>query len=163
MEFTRRGGLGAMGLAGLAAVGMKGAAGAQEAPKRITVGKPYELRTMDPHSSTDQTAWEIQAVVYESLFFLDYVDGEFVPVPGLAESFDRPDDRTYVFTIRPEVMFHNGRELSAEDVVYSLDRVLDPVIGAWWRTRLGPPVAATSAIPPEFPEVGVTFEVTGPL
>jgi peptide/nickel transport system substrate-binding protein len=61
------------------------------------------------------------------------------------------------------VTFHNGRELSAEDVVFSLNRVLDPVIGAWWRTRLGPPVESTSAVPPEFPEVGVTFEVSGPL
>src|SRR5687768_6214791 len=66
MKITRRGVLGAMGLAGLAAIGVKGAAGAQETPKRITIGKPYELRTMDPHSSTDQTAWAIQAVVSAS-------------------------------------------------------------------------------------------------
>lgn len=165
MKTTRRRMLGTMGVAGLAATGLMGRIGvAQDTPAtRITIGKPYELRTMDPHSSTDQTAWELQAVVYESLFFLDYVDGEFVPVPGLAESFDRPDDRTYVFKIREGVTFHNGRELTAEDVVFSLNRVLDPVIGAWWRTRLGPPVAATSAIPPEFPEVGVAFAVTGPL
>ncbi len=136
---------------------------AQDAPRRVTIGKPYELRTIDPHSSTDQTAWELQSVVYESLVFLDYVDGAFVTLPGLAESWETPDDTTYVFTIRQGVTFHNGREMTADDVVFSLNRVLDPEIGAWWRTRLGPAVeqAATPEAGP--PAVGVTFAATGPF
>ena len=125
---------------------------------------------MDPHSSTDQTAWEIQAVVYESLTFLSYQDGVFEPLPGLAEDVTLTDETTYVFKIREGVTFHNGRELSAEDVVFSLNRVLDPEIGSWWRTRLGPAVAVAtrvtgSATPAagSAPDVGVTFEVSGPL
>lgn len=163
MKATRRGVLGAAGLAGLAAIGVKGAAGAQETPKRITIGKPYELRTIDPHSSTDQTAWELHSVVYESLTFLDYRDGVFEAAPGLAETITPVDDTTYVFSIRKGVTFHNGRELSAEDVVFSLDRALDPEIGSWWRTRLGPmvePATPTAGAPAG---VGVTFEVSGPL
>ncbi|MEZ4504528.1 MAG: ABC transporter substrate-binding protein [Thermomicrobiales bacterium] len=162
MKATRRGVLGAAGLVGLAAIGVKGAAGAQETPKRITIGKPYELRTIDPHSSTDQTAWELHSVVY-SLTFLDYRDGVFEAAPGLAETITPVDDTTYVFSIRKGVTFHNGRELSAEDVVFSLDRALDPEIGSWWRTRLGPmvePATPTAGAPAG---VGVTFEVSGPL
>lgn len=159
---TRRRFLGMTGLGAAALGAMRLRSGmAQDAPKRITIGKPYELRTIDPHSSTDQTAWELQSVVYESLVFLDYVDGAFETVPGLAERWDTPDETTYVFVIRQGVTFHNGREMTAEDVVYSLNRALDPVIGAWWRTRLGPAVDAAT---PEAggPAVGVTFEATGP-
>jgi peptide/nickel transport system substrate-binding protein len=163
MKTTRRGVLGAMGLAGLSAVGMKSGAEAQSTPKRITIGKSYELRTMDPHSSTDQTAWEIQAVVYESLTFLDYVDGAFEAVPGLAEDIALVDETTYVFKIREGVTFHNGRELAAEDVVFSLDRALDPQIGSWWRTRLGPMIPPATPTPGAPVDVGVTFEMSGPL
>ena len=159
---TRRRFLGMTGLGAVAlgSIGIQSGA-AQDAPKRVTIGKPYELRTIDPHSSTDQTAWEIQAVVYESLIFLDYVDGAFVTLPGLAERWETPDETTYVFAIRQGVTFHNGREMTAEDVVFSLNRALDPVIGAWWRTRLGPVISAAT---PEAgaPGVGVEFSVTGP-
>ncbi|HET9661888.1 MAG TPA: ABC transporter substrate-binding protein [Thermomicrobiales bacterium] len=164
MKTTRRRMLGTMGAAGLVATGMTGRIGlAQDAPaQRITIGKPYELRTLDPHSSTDQTAWEIQSVVYESLVFLEYQDGAFETVPGLAESIARPDDTTYVFSIREGVTFHNSREMTADDVVFSLNRVLDPEIGAWWRTRLGPPVASAATATPVAAGVGVSFEATGP-
>jgi peptide/nickel transport system substrate-binding protein len=151
-----------LGAAVLGLAGMRGGR-AQDSPVRITIGKPYELRTLDPHSSTDQTAWEIQAVIYESLLFLDYQDGEFKTVPGLAKSWETPDETTYVFQIREGVTFHNGRELAAEDVVFSLNRALDPVIGAWWRTRLGPMVSAATPAAGSATDLGVTFEMSGPL
>lgn len=159
---TRRRFLGMTGL-GAAALGLGGIrdGNTQELSKRLTIGKPYELRTIDPHSSTDQTAWELQAVVYESLIFLDYVDGAFVTLPGLAESWQTPDDTTYVFAIRQGVIFHNGREMTADDVLFSLNRALDPVIGAWWRTRLGPVVDAPTPVAGA-PAVGVEFSGTGP-
>jgi peptide/nickel transport system substrate-binding protein len=53
-----------------------------------------------------------------------------VPAADLAESWTQPDDLTYVFKLRPGVKWHNiapvnGRELVAEDIVYSYQRVLD--------------------------------------
>lgn len=151
-----------------AALAMQGAGG------QLIVGKPYELSSFDVNTATDQTAWEIHALVYEPLIFLD---GEFNPIPGLAESWTVSDDNlTYVFKIREGVTFHNGRELTADDVVYTMNRVLDPATGAWWRTRLGPPVAvsedqlaadatavAMGTPVATVPGVGVSFEVTGPL
>ena len=54
------------------------------------------------------------------------LDDNFVVVPDLAASWDIPDNLTYVFHLRKGVKFHNGRELTASDVEYSLNRVLDP-------------------------------------
>ncbi|MCA9861058.1 MAG: ABC transporter substrate-binding protein, partial [Thermomicrobiales bacterium] len=140
---------------------------------QLIVGKLYELSSFDVNTATDQTAWEIHALVYEPLVFLD---GEFNPIPGLAESWTVSDDNlTYTFKIREGVTFHNGRELTADDVLYTMNRVLDPATGAWWRPRLGPPAASTeeqlaadaTAVAmgtpvAAVPGVGVSFEVTGP-
>jgi len=115
----------------------------------------------------------MQAVIYESLVFLD---DTLAPVPGLAESWDTPDDLTYVFTLRQGVMFHNGREMNADDVVFSLTRLLDPVEQSWWAVKLAPydapdtsatPVATPEASPEASPvaaglDLGITIEATGP-
>ena len=132
----------------------------------LVIGKPYEVTGYDPHTEANQTSWEIQAVVYESLVFLD---DELNPVPGLAESWDTPDDRTYVFHLREGVKFHNGREMTADDVFFSLQRLLT-YPEAWWDTKMGPPrqlgpaesTAVALGTPVAGPEVGLTIEVTGP-
>ncbi|MFF2008419.1 ABC transporter substrate-binding protein [Streptomyces sp. NPDC058195] len=52
--------------------------------------------------------------------------------PGLALGFDRPDPRTLVYTLRPGVRFHDGTTMTADDVVASLKRHLDPAVGSPW-------------------------------
>lgn len=42
----------------------------------------------------------------------------------MPESWENPDDVTYVFHLRHGVKFHNGREMTSADVVYSFDRIL---------------------------------------
>ncbi|SEM51197.1 ABC transporter substrate-binding protein [Streptacidiphilus jiangxiensis] len=68
-------------------------------------------------------------------------------VPGLAQRAEHPDPTTWVYDLRPGVHFHDGSEMTADDVVYSLGRQMDPKIGAAWAgvfqnvtsiTRTGP-------------------------
>lgn len=78
---------------------------------------------IDPHVATDTTGIISGALVYEGL--VENVRGEVQPL--LAESWEISDDLlTYTFTLREGVVFHSGRAFEADDVVYSLNRVMDP-------------------------------------
>jgi peptide/nickel transport system substrate-binding protein len=64
----------------------------------------------------------VQMQIFDSLLNLG-PNGEFVP--GLAVDFpEQPDDTTFIFTLREGVTFHNGKPLTADDVVWTFDRLL---------------------------------------
>jgi len=67
---------------------------------------------------------------YESLTAFD---AKLQIVPALAERWDVPNPTTYVFHLRRGVKFHDGSELTAADVKYTFDIVLDPKGPAVWR------------------------------
>ncbi|MFD5887071.1 ABC transporter substrate-binding protein [Streptomyces sp. NPDC060334] len=52
--------------------------------------------------------------------------------PGLAEKASNPDPTTWVYDLRPNVRFHSGATLTADDAVASLNRHLDPELGSYW-------------------------------
>ncbi|MFJ5957609.1 ABC transporter substrate-binding protein [Paenarthrobacter sp. NPDC092416] len=52
--------------------------------------------------------------------------------PGLATGVENPDPLTWVYTIRKGVKFHDGTEMTADDVVASLMRHVDPEVGSFW-------------------------------
>jgi peptide/nickel transport system substrate-binding protein len=60
----------------------------------------------------------------------DVQPGTYLPIGDLAESWEQPDDLTYIFKLRRGVKFHNlkpvnGRELTAQDILYSYRRGID--------------------------------------
>jgi peptide/nickel transport system substrate-binding protein len=62
---------------------------------------------------------------------LSFYDKEMRPQPMLAESWEVSNDFTQIaFKLRQGVRFHTGRELTADDVTWSLQRLLDPKIGS---------------------------------
>ncbi|MFF0479198.1 ABC transporter substrate-binding protein [Streptomyces sp. NPDC004284] len=52
--------------------------------------------------------------------------------PGLARKASNPDPETWVYDLRPGVRFHDGKVMTADDVVYSLGRQRDPNNAAAW-------------------------------
>ncbi|MES2666208.1 MAG: ABC transporter substrate-binding protein [Pseudomonadota bacterium] len=98
---------------------------AAKAGGSITVTYKDDVATLDPAIGYDWQNWSMIKSLFDGL--MDYVPGTTDLRPGLAESYEiAPDGMTFTFKLRPGVKFHNGREMTAEDVKYSLDRVTNP-------------------------------------
>ncbi len=93
------------------------------APVTVTVGVDQEVVGLDPHLVTAFSSFRRLDLLYNKL--VRYND-QLLIEGDLAESWDNPDSRTYIFRLRKGVLFHSGNELTSEDVRFSLDRVLDP-------------------------------------
>ena len=91
----------------------------------ITVGVNTGAKGWDPQISTSIDSLGHYEQVYESLA---QYNTKMEIVPALATSWDIPDPLTYIFHIRKGVKFHNGREMTAEDVKYSMERWRDPKV-----------------------------------
>lgn len=92
----------------------------------IVITYKDDVATLDPAIGYDWQNWSMIKSIFDGL--MDYVPGTTELRPGLAETYSVSDDGlTYTFRLRPGVKFHNGREMTAEDVKYSLDRVTNPV------------------------------------
>jgi peptide/nickel transport system substrate-binding protein len=101
----------------------------------LVVGKPEEAVGLDPAMVTASASHELIFQVYEPLVRFDE-NGE--PYGVLAESWEMPDDTTYVFTLREGVTFHNGQPLTAEDVKFTFERIKDPETSSPWTSQLDP-------------------------
>ncbi|MEV4580551.1 ABC transporter substrate-binding protein [Nonomuraea jabiensis] len=92
----------------------------------------------DPQLADVATTWQLLSLSYETLVT---VGPDFSIQPMLAEKWDTPDPKTYVFHLRDGVTFSNGREMTADDVVGSLKRLL--ASKSVWRGQLGPVKSVT--------------------
>ena len=78
---------------------------------------------LDPHKITDVYSGTVLRQIYNALIQPD-ANMEFKG--DLAESWENPDDLTWIFHLRKGVLFHNGEEFTADDVKFTFDRMLDP-------------------------------------
>lgn len=85
------------------------------------------VRSLDPHIAFDELSGMGIRLLFDGL--LDY-DEQTRLVPSLARAMpDRSEDGlTFTFQLREGVRFHNGRELVAEDVRWSMEHMLDPAV-----------------------------------
>jgi ABC-type transport system substrate-binding protein len=91
----------------------------------ITITYKDDVATLDPAIGYDWQNWSMIKSLFDGL--MDYAPGTTDLRPGLAERYDiSADGMTFTFHLRAGVKFHNGREMVAEDVKYSLDRVTNP-------------------------------------
>jgi len=92
----------------------------------VSVAIGIDPETMDPVQQGTTLVAMMLSHVTETLVYMD-ADGEIHP--HLAEDWSiSEDNREYTFYIREGVEFHDGSELNAEAVKFSLDRIIDPDI-----------------------------------
>ena len=88
---------------------------------------PYD--TLDPHAAFDVGRVAVRLNLYDGLY--RWLDNPPKLEPWLAESHTvSPDGLTYTFKLRHGAKFHDGTEITAEDVRYSADRILAMKKGA---------------------------------
>ncbi|MDY2802242.1 MAG: ABC transporter substrate-binding protein [Fusobacterium mortiferum] len=93
---------------------------AQELKKnKISIAMKADPKTLDPQKSIDTMSNKSITLIYDTLLDLDE---NLNLKPNLAESWERLDDCNVVFHLKKGVKFHNGEELKAEDVKFTLER-----------------------------------------
>ena len=87
----------------------------------IVVGIPQDLEdSLDPHKALAAGTKEILFNVYEGLL---KPDSQGNNIPAVAESYTVSEDlMTYTFKLRDGIKFHNGKNVTADDVKYSIDK-----------------------------------------
>src|SRR5215467_2693375 len=79
-----------------------------------------ELKSLDPYTLNETTTHAHLGHVYEGLIARDK---NLKIVPALAESWETPEPTRWRFHLRKGVKFHNGDPFTADDVIFSADRV----------------------------------------
>lgn len=98
-------------------------AGASFAKDTLVVADQYDATTLDPIGHNDYPTSRACSHIYDTLIFLN-PDGTLRP--GLAEKWEFLSDTAYKMYLRKGVKFHNGDEMTAEDVKFSLERAKTP-------------------------------------
>ncbi|WP_119070859.1 ABC transporter substrate-binding protein [Aggregatilinea lenta] len=105
-----------------------------------------EWVSLDPHTTSSYSSYQILNNVLDGLTFFD---DDLNLVPWLAESWEQSEDGlTWTLHLRQGVMFSNGREMTADDVKWSWDRLIDPATGSGNAARVGPPETVIEVVDP---------------
>lgn len=82
-----------------------------------------DVTSLDPHQGKETPAVEVTCQIFDTLVVVNPETNEIEP--QIAESWEQVDELTYVFKIRQGIKFHDGSDLTAEDVKFSLDRAIN--------------------------------------
>jgi peptide/nickel transport system substrate-binding protein len=151
-SISRRQLLGALIGAGLLPAGRRAAAAEPKRGGTLRLGHVGGVLNFDGHRLS-RSNYPMLNQVYNTLV---RYDGELRPQPELAESWAfAQDGRSLEFKLRRGVQFHNGRELTADDVAWNVMRVQDPKVAAHVRPMALAIKKAEAAAPDR---VVLTFE-----
>ncbi len=92
----------------------------------LPYGEPATLDYLQSEAASENT---VLANLCESLLHLG---PEMTYEPGLAESWESPNSTTWIYDLRPGLKFSDGKPVTTEDVIYSLERNRDPELGSFW-------------------------------
>lgn len=89
----------------------------------VTLAVLSSPNSLDPRVGSDETSQRAHQLLYDNLLALDE---QLRVTGGLASSWQQRDPLTYDVVLRQGVLFHDGHELTAEDVVYTFSSFIDP-------------------------------------
>ncbi|MGE4352855.1 MAG: ABC transporter substrate-binding protein [Oscillospiraceae bacterium] len=87
----------------------------------INIAQCTDITSLDPQGHNSVSSGNVTRMLYDCLIRLDTDGTTFVPM--LADSWEWLDDNTIEFKLKQGVHFHNGDELTSEDVLYTFDRM----------------------------------------
>lgn len=133
---------------------------AQTSPGVLRLAGPDAgIGSLDPALSRDLDTNFLVRQVFRGLMGFD---DELRPVPELAGEVTVSDDHlTYLFILRPDVRFHDGRQITAGDVVASLTRALNPAIAGGDPSALAAPIYLMDIAGAEDVVAGRTAKLAG--
>ncbi len=88
--------------------------------KTVTYAQTKDVDSFDPRNATSTITASMMNMLYSSLVT---TDADFNIICDAAESYEQIDERTYKFTLKQGIKFHDGSELTSEDVKYTLDTI----------------------------------------
>jgi ABC-type transport system substrate-binding protein len=95
-----------------------------------------DMRSLDPPAAENaEDWWSAGMLLYNMLYFFDK-DGKFYADLAAGDPEISDDGMTYTIPLRQGVTFHNGREMVADDVKFSLERQLWPEVYSWGKTYM---------------------------
>ncbi|MFA0655999.1 ABC transporter substrate-binding protein [Vibrio sp. 10N.222.49.C12] len=100
--------------------------------QELVRGNGTEVATLDPHKSQGVPE---SHVIRDLLEGLVNQDGDGNTIPGVAESWETTDNKTFTFHLRKDAKWSNGDPVTANDFVYSFQRAVDPATAspyAWY-------------------------------
>lgn len=158
LEITRKDFLRLLAGGAVAAASLPALSGAALAQAQgvLKISFRSSLVRLDPAFAISSDEYVATQAIFDNLTRLDET---LSAVPGLAQTWESPDGgRTWLFTLRDGVSFHDGRPVEAEDVVFSIRRVIDPENGSPGLRALGPITDVTAS-----DRLTVKFELEGPF
>ncbi|MCX8998424.1 ABC transporter substrate-binding protein [Rhizobiaceae bacterium BDR2-2] len=93
----------------------------------LAVDLVNEPSSLDPHKQWNPDSYYVYRNIFDNLLTRD--DSGTI-VPQIATSWDYKSDTEIVFQLRDDVRFHDGRPLTAEDVAFSVNRIIDPAFAS---------------------------------
>lgn len=100
----------------------------------LRVAVPGAAKQLDPAFYSVIEEHQIGFALFDGLVWVDHT---LTPQPMLAESWDASANlRSWTFALRQGVSFHHGTTFSAQDVVYTFTRILDPSVGSPFRSTI---------------------------
>jgi peptide/nickel transport system substrate-binding protein len=90
---------------------------------QIIVAQNADINILDPHKMQATVDMAIWLSVFNGLTVFDPTMTN--PQPGMAESWETPDDTTFIFHLRKDAKWHSGRPFTADDVVFNFDRIIE--------------------------------------